>query len=196
MKTDEVLLIEQSESVDVTADALIVVDLQVAFVTGIEAVPDHTRLLTAIEALIASARAAKVPVIFLQNDGEPGAVDEPHRPGWELHFPPLPGERVVRKTADDGFEGTSLNDLLTTSGVQSLALCGVLSEMCVAATARAAMQRGYGVILPHDGHATYDVPPGPGGSEMVPAAMAARAAEWSLGDEITILASVRDVRFS
>jgi nicotinamidase-related amidase len=187
---------EQSENVAATADALIIVDIQVAFVAGIEAVPDHARLLAAIEALIAAARAAKVPVIFLQNDGEPGAVDEPHRPGWELHFPPLAGESVVRKTEDDGFDGTSLHDLLAASGVQAVALCGVMSEMCVAATAREAMQRGYDVILPHDGHATYDVPPGPGGSDMVPAAMAARAAEWSLGDEVTIPASVTDVRFS
>ena len=178
------------------ADALIVVDVQTAFVTGTEAVPDHVPLLKAVGSLIALARMAKVPVIFLQNDGEPGTVDEPHQPGWALHFPPLPGESVVRKTADDGFDGTSLQELLVASGVQTVALCGVLSEMCVAATARAAMQRGYDVVLPHDGHATYDVPPGPGGSAKVPASMAARAAEWSLGDGIIIPDSVANVRFS
>ncbi len=187
---------EQSESVEATADALVVVDVQVAFVTGIEAVPDHAGLLKAVETLIAAARAAKVPVIFLQNDGAPGTTDEPHQPGWTLHFPALSGESVVRKTADDGFDGTSLHGLLAASAVQTVALCGVFSEMCVASTARAAMQRGYAVILPHDAHATYDVPPGPGGSAKVPAGMAARAAEWSLGDEITIPASVVDVRFS
>lgn len=193
---DERLLMEQSDSVEEMADALIVVDVQAAFVSGTEAVPDHVRLLKAIETLIASARTAKAPVIFLQNDGEPGAVDEPHQPGWALHYSPLSGESVVRKTADDGFDGTPLQELLVASGVQTVALCGVLSEMCVAATARAAMQRGYDVILPHDGHATYDVPPGPGGSAKVPASMAARAAEWSLGDGIVIPASVADVRFS
>jgi nicotinamidase-related amidase len=179
-----------------TADALIVIDVQKAFVTGAEAVPDHARLLKSIEALIANARTAKAPIIFLQNDGAPGTVDEPYQPGWQLHFPPLPGESVLRKTMDDGFEGTELNGLLTGYGVRTIALCGILSEMCVAATARVAMERGYGVILPHDGHATHDVPPGPGGSEMVPASMAARAAEWSLGDEIRILASTADVRFA
>ncbi|WP_343578390.1 isochorismatase family protein, partial [Acinetobacter sp.] len=66
--------------------------------------------------------------------------------------------------------------------------------MCVAATARAALARGYAVLLPHDAHATYDVPAGPG-SEAVPAAMSARAAEWSLGDEIQICASVDEVGF-
>lgn len=108
---------KQSESVEATADALIVVDVQVAFVTGIEAVPDHATLLAAIETLIIAARAAKVPVIFIQNDGEPGTVDEPHRPGWALHFPPLADESVVRKTTDDGFDGTTLNEQLAASAV-------------------------------------------------------------------------------
>jgi hypothetical protein len=30
--------------------------------------------------------------------------------------------------------------------------------MCVAATARTALARGFRVVLPHDGHATYDIP--------------------------------------
>ena len=57
------------------------------------------------------------------------------------------------------------------------------------------MSRGYTVIIPHDGHAIYDVPPGPEGSGGVPAHLAARAAEWSLGDGVIILPSVRDVLF-
>lgn len=175
-------------------DALIVVDVQSAFVQGVEAVPGHEALLSMISILLAEARGAGAPVIFLQNDGEPGAVDEPLQAGWELHFPPLPGESVLRKSGDDGFDDTDLEDILEASRVHDLAICGVLSEMCVAATARAALERGYGVLLPHDAHATYNVPAGPG-SEGVPAAMAARAAEWSLGDEVRICASARDVRF-
>lgn len=102
---------------------------------------------------------------------------------------------VIRKTRDNGFDDTGLDAILTAFGVRDLAICGVLSEMCVAATARAALARGYGVLLPHDAHATYDVPAG-SGSQSVPAAMAARAAEWSLGDDVRICASARDVRFA
>jgi nicotinamidase-related amidase len=111
-----------------------------------------------------------------------------------LYFSPRSHETVVRKARDDGFDGTDLDGILTALGVRNIAICGVLSEMCVAATAREAMRLGYGVLLPHDAHATYDVPAGPG-SESVPAAMAARAAEWSLGDEIRICASADEVRF-
>jgi len=154
-------------------DALIVVDVQNAFVSGAEAVPGHKPLVSAIGFLLAQARSANAPVVFLQNDGPVGAVDEPFQPGWDLFFPPQPHEEVVRKKKDNGFDGTDLHAILTGFGIRTVAMCGVLSEMCLAATARAAMEHGYGVLLPHDAHATYDVPAGPG-SEGVPAAMAAR----------------------
>lgn len=177
------------------ADALLVIDVQNAFVQGSEAVPGHVTLLSMVEVLLDSARPAWAPVIFLQNDGPAGALDEPFQAGWKLYFPPQSGEVVIRKTNDDGFDDTDLDAILTALGVHDLAICGMLSEMCVAATARAALRHGYGVLLPHDAHATYDVPAGPG-SQGVPAAMAARAAEWSLGDEVRICASARDVRFA
>lgn len=177
------------------ADALIVVDVQRGFVEGEKAVPGRLRLLEAVGSMLGRARAAGAPVVFLQNDGAIGAVDEPSTPGWELHFPPRIGEHVLRKREDDGFEGTALQAILGSYGIETVGICGLLSEMCLAATARAAMRRGYRVILPHDAHATYDVPAGPGGSEPVPAHMAARAAEWSLGDEIVILPAARDLNF-
>lgn len=177
------------------ADALLVVDMQNAFVQGLDAVPDHVRLTSMVEVLLDRARSAWAPVIFLQNDGPAGAPDEPLHAGWKLYFPPRSGELIIRKTNDNGFDGTDLDAILTSFGVHELVICGMLSEMCVAATARTALQRGYGVLLPHDAHATYDVPAGPG-SQCVPAAMAARAAEWSLGDEVRICASAHDVRFA
>lgn len=176
------------------ADALLVVDVQNAFVEGPYAVPGHALLRSMVELLLGRARLAWAPVIFLQNDGPAGALDEPLQAGWKLHFPPLSGEVVIRKTDDDGFDGTDLDAILTAFGVKNLVICGVLSEMCVAATARGALERGYCVLLPHDAHATYDVPAG-SGSQGVPAVLASRAAEWSLGDEVRICASAREVRF-
>ncbi|MFJ5678552.1 isochorismatase family protein [Streptomyces sp. NPDC093097] len=178
--------------------ALLLVDLQCAFVTGEDPVPDAARVLDRARDLLTRARAAGALVVHLQNDGEPGTVDEPHTPGWELHLPVAPGprEHVVRKTGDDGFAGTPLDALLTGAGVTELAVCGVLSEMCVAATARAALERDHRVVLPHDAHATYDIPAAPDISDTVPAAMSSRAAEWALGDEVEIVPRAAAVPFT
>ncbi|MDJ1131738.1 cysteine hydrolase family protein [Streptomyces iconiensis] len=176
--------------------ALLVVDMQTAFVTGKDAVPDAERVVARTRELLAAARASGALVVYLQNDGEPGTPDEPHTLGWELHMEPEPGEPVLRKTVDDGFEETDLKERLDAHGVEALAVCGVLSEMCVSATTRTALDLGYRVVLPHDAHATYDVPAAENISEVVPAAMASRAAEWALGDEVEIIAYARDARFT
>jgi nicotinamidase-related amidase len=70
-------------------------------------------------------------------------------PGWELRLPVRAGphEVVIRKTADDGFSGTPLAGLLAASGARSLAVCGVMSEMCVSATARTALTLGFRVVV-------------------------------------------------
>ncbi|MFG3409237.1 isochorismatase family protein [Streptomyces sp. NPDC048142] len=178
--------------------ALLVIDVQSAFVTGKNAVPDAPRLLDRVTDLVAGAREAGALVVHLQNDGPAGAPDEPHTPGWELHLPvrPCPAESVIRKEEDDGFEDTSLEDELTAAGVRAVAVCGMLSEMCVLATARRALELDFRVVLPHDAHATYDIPAAPGISEPVPAAMASRVAEWALGDAVEIVARAEDVVFT
>ncbi|WP_427895662.1 isochorismatase family protein [Kribbella sp. GL6] len=170
-----------------SCDALIVVDMQTAFVSGPDAVPAAAQLLDRVRDLLTRARAAGAVVVHLQNDGPPGADDEPGTPGWELYLPVETGprEHVIRKPHDDGFDATPLGEVLVAAGVRSLAICGVMSEMCVRATAETALDRGYQVVLPHDAHATYDVPAVPGVSEAVPAHIASRVAAWSLGDQIT-----------
>jgi nicotinamidase-related amidase len=177
--------------------ALILVDVQSAFVEGPEAVPEAAGLLPRIAALLDRARAAGVLVVHLQNDGPSGAVDEPGGAGWQLALEVRPGKRetVVRKRADDGFDGTGLADLLSGHGVELVILCGVLSEMCVSATARGAMARGLRVILPHDTHASYDIPAAPGLAARVPARQVARVAEWALGDEVEIVPLAAGLRF-
>ncbi|MFD5202721.1 cysteine hydrolase family protein [Streptomyces sp. NPDC058375] len=178
--------------------ALLVVDVQSAFVAGDAAVPDATRLLDRVSDLVGRAREAGALVVHLQNDGPAGEPDEPGTPGWELYLPVRigPAETVIRKSEADGFEETSLQSALEAAGVPRLAVCGVMSEMCVLATARRALELGYRVVLPHDAHATYDIPAAPDISDVVPAAMASRVAEWALGDEVEIVARAENVAFT
>lgn len=177
--------------------ALIVVDVQSAFVSGPDAVPDAPRMLEGIKDLLARARTAGALVVHLQNDGPAGAADEPKTPGWELNLPVREGPRevVIRKTEDDGFHETPLGELLTETGISALAVCGVMSEMCVSATARTALALGYRVVMPHGAHGTYDIPAAPDISDVVPAAMVSRVAEWALGSDVEIVPRAADVTF-
>lgn len=173
------------------AQALLLVDLQRGVLDGAEAVPGAGALVERVSGLLDRAREAGALVIHLQNDGPPGTVDEPGRPGWALHLPlgPEPGEVVLRKSTDDGFAGTPLADLLADRGVRRVVICGLLSEMCVSATARGALARGLEVVLPHDGHGTYDLGD-------IPAAVVARVAEHALGDEPEVLSRSTEVTFA
>jgi streptothricin hydrolase len=166
--------------------ALIVVDMQRGLLTGPAAVADAARLTPRIAALMRRATDAGALVVQLQNDGPPGSVDEPGTPGWQLA---LDGGTVVRKSTDDGFADTPLASLLAERSVRRVAVCGVLSEMCVSATARSALARGLGVVLPHDGHATYDL-------DDIPAATVSRVAEHALGDQPDLVPSTTDIPFA
>ncbi|WP_225800605.1 isochorismatase family protein [Streptomyces sp. NK15101] len=179
-------------------DALIVVDVQSAFVTGRGAVPAADRLVDRTTGLIARARRDGAFVVHLQNDGPPGAEDEPHTPGWELHHPVEPGptELVIRKPHDDGFQETALGAVLTGAGVRAVAVCGVMSEMCVQATARTALALGYRVVVPHDAHATQDIPAVPGIGGAVPAATVSRVAAYALGGDAETTVTAAEVTFT
>ncbi len=179
-----------------SVSCLILVDLQAGFVDGPHAVAGAGGLVVAAGDLLDRARQAGSLVIHLQNDGEPGTPDQPGTPGWELHLKPDEGEPVIRKSSDDGFEGTHLGAMLDSHQIRRLAITGLLSEMCVSATARTALHRGLEVVLAHDAHATYDIPELPGIAPTVPAVAVARVAEWALGEELELAAVSGDVLFA
>jgi streptothricin hydrolase len=162
----------------VIADAVVVVDLQREFVSGAHALPDADRLVRAVDGMVVRARTAGALVVWLRND--------------ELHLPVLDSDVVLDKSQDDGFDGTGLADVLRAHQTRTVVVCGLLSEMCVSATARSALRLGFHVLLPHDAHATADIPDEP----PIPARVVARVAEWALGDEIQIVPRAADVEFS
>ncbi|MGW5679097.1 isochorismatase family protein [Streptomyces sp. NPDC003860] len=178
------------EAPSVPAQALIVVDAQTAFLSGPEAVPDADRVVDRLGVLLERARGAGAVVAHLRNDGEAGAVDERGKPGWELYLPVRESARevVVRKEGDDGFEGTALGELLDGHGVRAVVIAGVLSEMCVSATAFGAVEHGLHVIVPHDAHATY-------GLDDIPPSVVSRVAEHALGSDPEFVATAEAVTF-
>lgn len=139
-------------------NALLVIDAQRNLLEAPTAVHDAAAIVGRLEALILDARASATPVVFVQHCGGPGEIDEPGAPGWEIdpRCAPLTGEPVVLKTRPDAFEGTELEKVLAGRGARRLIVAGVQSDFCVRATCRAAVARGYDVVLVEDAHGTYD----------------------------------------
>lgn len=167
---------------------LLLVDVQRTMLDGGDAIEGAVALREALSVLLDRARAAGVPIVHVKNDGEPGGRDKPGTDGWQLVFTPLPGEPVVRKDVGDAFEANpALADVLRAMGVDTLVVVGLQSEYGVRDTARGALSRGLPVMLPADGHATYD--------DGEPAAAISSRVTGELADEGAIVVELAEVRF-
>jgi len=134
--------------------ALLVIDVQCGWYCAAPGPHDAAGTLARINDLIDRARAAGRPVIFVQHAEEPEY--SPGTAGWELH-PGLhrqPSDSVIGKTACDAFLGTTLGVELRRRGVDTLAICGAITDFCVDTTVRSATSHGYHVVVPADAHTT------------------------------------------
>ncbi len=139
--------------------ALLVIDIQRGAFDGVRCPPiDRPSELVANAALlIAAARAAKLPIVFIQHCAELGAPFEEGTPHWQLHeqLAPNTTETVIKKYASSSFENTNLGDTLQRLKIKDVILCGLQSELCVSNTGNAAIDLGYTVRVAQDGHSTW-----------------------------------------
>ena len=147
--------------------ALLVIDVQTGAFDGQRCPPiaEADRLLSTTQGLIAAARAASRPVIHVQHGDVAGQVFEEGSAQWHIHasVAPAAGELLVGKRESSAFAGTALEAELRRRGITTLAVCGLQSEHCVTNTTLAALERGFSVLLAHDGHGTW-----PGASQTAP----------------------------
>jgi nicotinamidase-related amidase len=138
--------------------ALLVIDVQVCNFEDSEPVYGGSDLLAKTSSLVARARAARVPVIYIQHYGPEGALDQPGTPGWEIHpaIAPIEGDVVVQKRHPDAFQDTNLQRELESKGIEMLIITGIQTEYCVDTTCRRAYSLGYDVTLVKDAHSTWD----------------------------------------
>ena len=153
--------------------ALLVIDMQVALANGAWRVDE---VLTAISDLQRRARNARAPVVFLQHNHPSYEPMMKGAPTWAIHprVAPQPGELVIEKTASDGFFDTALQSELERLGVDRLVVTGMQTEFCVDATCRAALSRGFDVVLAADAHTT--------GDAVIPAETTIRHHNYALGN--------------
>lgn len=142
--------------------ALIIIDIQNDYFPGggMELVGAEEAGGKAAEAL-AAFRTAGMPVVHIRHTTlRPGATFLlPDTHGAEIHdtVAPLPFETVILKHYPNSFRETGLGEHLKSLHVTRLVLAGMMTSMCVDATARAAFDLGYEVILLHDAMATRDL---------------------------------------
>lgn len=158
-------------------DALVLVDVQNDFLPGgALPAPGGARILPALNRAIAAAQRAEAP-IFASRDAHPeghcsfreqGGPWPPHALrgslGAELArdlVRPLTLQIVDKGTSRErdaysAFDGTDLDERLRRAGIRRIFLGGLVTEVCVLETARAALRLGYRVVLVEEATAALD----------------------------------------
>jgi ureidoacrylate peracid hydrolase len=157
--------------------AILVVDMQKVFCEqgGALYVPATAGIIQPIAALLECARAAKVPIIYLRHvvrgDGsDTGRMRDLYPnvdrilgrddPGIEIidALRPRAGDVVVDKLFYSGFHNTDLDTVLRARDIDTLIVCGTVTNVCCDTTIRDAVHREYKVIALSDANAAMDYP--------------------------------------
>lgn len=141
--------------------ALVLIDLQHALI-DVDPRPDDAALvIDRVNALAARARAAGVPVLWVQHESvTPGHALGHGSPGWALAHDLQTGadDLFFRKSTPDSFLRTGLGDWLAAHGIAHVVIAGYASEFCIDTSTRRAAALGLAVTLAADAHTTHDKP--------------------------------------
>jgi nicotinamidase-related amidase len=109
-----------------------------------------------INTLVGKARAADVPVVWVQHSDDHLKRDSE---SWQYvaELVRRESEPLVHKSYGDSFEGTELETLLAEHGVGRLIVAGASTDACIRSTIHGAFVRGYDVTLVGDAHTTEDL---------------------------------------
>jgi nicotinamidase-related amidase len=137
---------------------LLVIDVQQGMFNLSKPLYRGANILVGIKKLIQKARINNVPTIFIQHCGKEKSIFEKGSPGWQIHPEIAPNESkiIIEKNYSDAFHGTNLNNTLKELSVETLVICGLVTEGCIDTTVRRAFSLGYKVIVVSDCHSTID----------------------------------------
>ena len=128
--------------------ALIVIDVQHDVIGSAH---DRDAVIGRIVRLVDSARAAGVPVVWVQHNDDDIVKGSD---GWQLvdELLPADGEPFVHKQYRSAFESTDLDSVLADLGAGTVVLCGAETAFCMRHTTHGALERGYDVTIVADAH--------------------------------------------
>jgi nicotinamidase-related amidase len=139
--------------------ALIIIDIQNDyFEGGANPLVGSTEASLNAAALLKAFREQELPVVHIRHlSTRPDATFFiPGTHGAEIHknVAPVAGEKIIEKNFPNSFRDTDLLDYLRSEGVADLVICGMMTQMCVDATVRAARDFGFTCTLIGDACAT------------------------------------------
>ncbi|MBN1186279.1 MAG: cysteine hydrolase [Bacteroidales bacterium] len=141
--------------------ALIIIDIQNDYfdkgtmtLVGSDIASNNAKL------ILENFRADSLPVIHIQHIATiPTATFFlPNTKGAEIHdnVKPIGQEKIIVKHYPNSFRETELLDYLKGENISDLVICGMMTHMCIDATARAAKDYGFNITLIGDACATKD----------------------------------------
>ena len=139
--------------------ALIVIDVQNEYFDGALPIsdPPPDLSLANIGRAMDAATEADVPVIVVRHgDTDPeAAIFREGTRAWELH-PEIErrSRDLIEKTLPGSFTGTPLESILSAAGVDTVAITGYMTHMCVDTTSRQAAHLGLAVEILNDATGT------------------------------------------
>ena len=143
------------------AAALLIIDMQTGLYDGPDKPFARERVLDTINHLIQRARAANAPIFIARHTGPEGSPIAAGSPFWQLwHGLDVDETRdhLFNKTRPSCFLGTDLAQQLKAAQVDQLVIVGMKTQFCIDTTCRVAVELGFSVVLPEDGHTCMDTP--------------------------------------
>lgn len=145
---------------DPATTALIAIDFQNEYFSGRMPIPDGLAALRQTRRLIDWADRHAMPVFHAQHIAP---ADSPifaeGSEAFSIHaeLRPAAHHTVLTKATPSAFAGTALETELQARGIRTLVLTGLMTHMCVSATAFDAAPRGYHSLIVSDACATRDL---------------------------------------
>jgi len=138
--------------------ALLVIDVQNEYFFGKLPVSHPSGSMNNIMRAMDTATTNQIYVVVIQHmaKSEASPVFRKGSPEWELHPDVEKRHRdvLIEKNWPDSFTETRLEEWLKSKGVDTLTVCGYMTQMCCDTTARRAFHLGYAVEFLSDATGT------------------------------------------
>ncbi|MHC0445111.1 cysteine hydrolase family protein [Flavobacterium sp. 3-218] len=110
--------------------------------------------------ILENSRDENIEIIHIQHFSTNEGADFffPNTIGAEIHsdVKPHAGEKIIIKNYPNSFRDTELQQYLAEKQITELLICGMMTDVCIAATVRSAMDLGYRTTIIGDACATED----------------------------------------